>query len=493
MDPLIKQLNRACDPDEPAPAEYYLDCSAARGNSSLTHEFHRRLELADADFLCFLFSGHIGCGKSSELRELERTLDPAVRIREAEQSGDTPQQLQELRRSVAATFASGQHERYFPVLLDVHEYLDDFDVTLTDILLAVITELGDALRTHLRIELKDNYFVKRLQDVQNLALTEVSLDGGEISAGVAKVKISALKTDPGGRDKVRRALEPHTGSLLEEMNLIFERARYEVTNLSVPSGEPKYKDIVLIIDNLEKMRKFEGIPEALDSQRELFLDRSAQLTGMKMHVIYTIPLRLARSVYAPQLADRYSAPFVLPMVKVMDRGTRQPYQVGVDFLRDMIAKRMPGFGLDQIFEPEALKLLIEYSGGHIRSLISFIRNACAYAERMPLSVEAVSQAIGRMGQVFDTSIPADYWIKLAQLERSANHKIPNGDLDYLKMLENLSVLEYINGSKTTGRIAIPTTWYAVNPIVRELEQFAEALASLSALTSASLINPGEGH
>ena len=46
------------------------------------------------------------------------------------------------------------------------------------------------------------------------------------------------------------------------------------------------------------------------------------------------------------------------------------------------------------------------------------------------------------------------------------------------MLEHLSVLEYINGSKDDP-FAPSEPWYAVNPIVRELEKFKAAVKALS--------------
>jgi hypothetical protein len=70
----LKHIYNACDPFVPATEEDYYDCSEARGSGSLTLEFQRHLGLAE-DYLSFLFSGHLGSGKSSELRNLERVLE----------------------------------------------------------------------------------------------------------------------------------------------------------------------------------------------------------------------------------------------------------------------------------------------------------------------------------------------------------------------------------------------------------------------------------
>src|ERR1700704_4788900 len=120
MPDALKEIYNACDPYMPATAEYYSDCSAARGSGALSQEFQNHLRLAK-DYVYFLFSGHIGCGKTSELRDLERSLINAAPEREC----------------------------YFPILLDVSEYLDDYDAAPTDILLAIVTELADTLRIKL--------------------------------------------------------------------------------------------------------------------------------------------------------------------------------------------------------------------------------------------------------------------------------------------------------------------------------------------------------
>jgi len=56
--------------------------------------------------------------------------------------------------------------------------------------------------------------------------------------------------------------------------------------------------------------------------------------------------------------------------------------------------------------------------------------------------------------------------------------IPGGDDDYLSMLNNLSVLEYINGGEDDP-FAPVEPWYAANPIVRELQKFKAATSALS--------------
>lgn len=76
-------------------------------------------------------------------------------------------------------------------------------------------------------------------------------------------------------------------------------------------------------------------------------------------------------------------------------------------------------------------------------------------------------------RTYSTCINEAYWDKLAALEHAPDQHIPGGDDDYLTMLENMSILEYINGGSDDP---IGEPWYAVNPIVSELQRFKQVNA-----------------
>lgn len=450
MTDVLKSIYNACDPYALAPPEYYYDCSEARGGSALAQEFQRHLALAN-DHIYFLFSGHIGCGKSSELGELKRSL----------------------------THAAPPLACYFPILLNVSDYLDDFDATPTDLLLAIVTEIADTLRREANIETKDSYFTKRLNEIKEFFLSDVEINEGELELGFAKAKIQRLKKDPTARHKVRAVLEPKMSTMLEEINFVLEDARLKIRTHPVGPGKRNCADIVVIVDNLEKIRRIAGLEEGLASQRELFLERYTQLVGIKANFIYTVPLRLVRSPDGPQLEHRYGPLFVLPMIKTHERGSDVPYKAGIDSLKEILRKRLGNLTLEEVFAHDALDFFLKYSGGNVRSLMTFVQNACTYASAVPIPLVAAQKAVQQTVRTYATAIPEHHWKKLARLDLSIDQKIPNGDNDYLVMLENLSVLEYINGGDEDP-FASAEPWYAVNPIVRELQKFKAARSRLQA-------------
>ncbi len=457
MDGALSNIYMAFDPNEAATADVYVDYAEARGQTNLARQFRKHLAGvagAPGKYLCFLFTGHIGCGKSSELHHL------CAEVKKSE------------------PFQPG----YLTVFLDAREYFDDFDVTMTDILLAIVTELANTLRKEIGYDLKDTYFRERFEEIKTFLLSDAELAKGGIDLPGLKLEVQRLRRSPEARQSVREKLKPQSKRMLEEINAVFKEARSAVAREKDSTGRQKYQDILLVFDNLEKMEKFENVEGGLASHRELFLERSAQLTGLQIHTIFTVPLRLVRSSDGPQLFQRYGHnPFVLPMVKVIKRPlpgqAREIYPNGVEAMRKMLSKRIGNQTLDEVFEPAALDFLLEYSGGHTRNLVSFVQNAATYADNLPISYKAARDAVKQSIGVYSASIPEYHWNKLAQLELSADQQIINGDEDYAKMLENLSVLEYRNGDDENS-LESDAPWYVVNPLVRELRKFKSAVGKL---------------
>lgn len=352
--------------------------------------------------------------------------------------------------------------------------LDNYDVAPTDILLAMVAELANELKEREGAVIADSYFRRRFDEIKGFFLSEVEINEGELPLWEAKVKIQRLKKDPTARQEVRKRLQPQLSTMSEEINLVFERARSSLRAAQERAGKQASRDIVIVADSLDKIRQVDGHAAGVSSQRALFLDQYTRLTGLRAHIIYTIPLELSRSIAGARLLGLYGHLFVLPMVKTFARGTRAPYEGGIRSLHDVLRHRLKGHELEDLFAPEALEFLITYCGGHVRQFLSFVQAASTYAERTPIPLEAAHKAIRQTVRAYATTIPEPYWAKLKALDLSDTQKVPNGDEDYLRMLENLIVLEYVNGGAEDDPFLSAAPWYAVHPIVRELQEFKQA-------------------
>jgi len=460
MSEILKRLYNACNPLRPATPPQYVDSDEARGSRDLSRQFLSELNNIEGDFLTFLFTGHLGCGKSSELHHLaEQLRNPDPRL-------NSPS--------------------YFPIILDAEEFIDTYDVTPTDVLLSILSRVAQEL-AKIGIELQDSFLWRRLEKVKDLLLTEIAAPkeiGVEGTFPLAKVtaKFPLLKSDPTNRDIVRKALGRDTSTLKSEIKHQFEMARGRLAHKECrkdKDGKP-YRDIVLILDNLEKVDCVQGLGEGYISHRQFFLESASQLIDLGVHVIYTVPLPLVIAD-GPELGQRYgSMPFVLPMIKIEERAPeRTRYEPGWKTLRDLVHKRV---GLDtpleSVIDKGALDFLIGCSGGNTRQLLVFIKQAATLCDEAPIGLRAAQQAIADTVSLY-SRMPKRYWEQLAALELSPDQDIDTADEGLKAMLKQLIVLEYRNGGAEDDPFNPSAPWYAVHPIVRALRPFKAAVKRLN--------------
>ncbi|MGD1808380.1 P-loop NTPase fold protein [Dapis sp. BLCC M126] len=348
---------------------------------------------------CELFTGHIGCGKSTELLRLKAALEKA---------------------------------EFHVVYFESSQDLEMGDVDIGDIMLAIARRVTESIESLEKISLPQPKGFQRIIDgAVKLLQTEIDLSAeatlpgvGQISAssedkfsleaglpGIGEVKASddegvSLVLEIGKitaktknslelRKKLRDYLEPQTASILEIIN----------TELIEPTVEKLKQDgkkgLVVIVDNLDRVEnrtKAWGRPQP----EYLFVDRGEQLRQLKCHLIYTIPLSLMFSNDYNRLTSRLAVePKVLPMVPVRLRDGNE-YALGMNNLRQMVlARAFPDLDSEQrlgliseVFDtPETLDRLCQISGGHVRELLQLLRSLIMKERKLPLSRECLERVI----------------------------------------------------------------------------------------------------
>jgi len=454
-----KAIFNAFEPNVPATRYFYADCKEARGDSNLVKKIIKRLRNAENTNLHYLFTGHLGCGKSSELLHLAKIIK--------------------------------EKTTFFPIYIDFEKYLDVQDTTLEDIFLGMISEVVRQYKDKFEFNFKIENYTLFKQVIGFFGDFSVK---GEIGLpfDIAKLNIEKLRQNPNLRQQIREAINKDARkSLLGELNLII----FEIEkNLK---QDTEFTKLIIIADSLEKIKRFEkdrilkesekdrmlkegeNAEDETASQKYLFLDKEEQLAGIVTNVIYTVPLFLYRS-YGKQLTEAYGKNvFVLPMVKIHKRGKfDEPFEIGRKELIEIINLRLKNKEtlINDVFEPDALEYLLKYSGGHIRSLIRFVQEALLEVDELPINFASARKSVREEVRSFAASVRENYWEKLAKLELSANQQIENGDEDYSKMLESLAILEYVNGDDEERD---DNVWYAVNPSIRLTIKFQEALKKLT--------------
>lgn len=435
----LRRFYRACNPtrtlkvEDPEDRKYYIDFSPVRG-SDLIRELRRMITvLATDEPTCQLFTGHIGCGKSTELLRLKAELE-----------------------------AEGFHAVYFESSRD----LDLADIDVTDILLAIAQRVSGSLES-IGIHLRPRYFANLFGEISDFLKTPVNLDvEAELSLGIGKIT-AQTRESPRLRDRLRQYLEPRTNSILEAINdELFERANQALKR----QGK---RGLVVIVDNLDRVDS--SLKPSGRSQPEyLFVDRGDQLKQLNCHVVYTIPLVLVFSNELGRLINRFGVdPKVLPMVPVqLPEG--KPCEPGLALLRQMVLARAfpdasPGDRLaqvPQVFDDvHTLDRLCRISGGHVRNLLVLL-NRCLQQEDPPISRDCLESIIAQRRNELSLSITGDEWPLLQRIMQQQQDV--RGEEAYKLLLRSLFVFEY----RHDGLL-----WNDINPILAETQEVQAWLTS----------------
>jgi hypothetical protein len=191
--------SRTLDMGKAEDRQYYIDFSSVRGGK-IIEELRRTIILAD-ERTCQLFTGHIGCGKSTELLRLKTELEQ-----------------------------QGFHVVYFESSQD----LDMADVDISDILLAIARQVSKSLEES-KINVQPTGFKQLLQGAARVLNAEVkgvkvkvpevgdfgttSKEGGEFSLAFGIGEITAKAKDSQDiRSLLRQYLEPRVNGILEAIN-----------------------------------------------------------------------------------------------------------------------------------------------------------------------------------------------------------------------------------------------------------------------------------
>ena len=428
----------ACNPsktlkvEQPEDLQYYIDFSSVRGGNVI-QRLQRTIALQPNVATCQLFTGHIGCGKSTELFRLKAELE---------------------------------QQKFHVVYFESSADLDMADVDISDILLAITRQVSSSLE-QVNVRLKPDYFVQVLGEIADFLQTPIEFSaeaGFSLPLGIGKVT-AKTKDSPKLRSQLRQYLEPRTSSILEAINT---EVLGKATQLLKAQG---YAGLVVIIDNLDRV---DSSPKTTGrSQPEyLFIDRGEQLKKLNCHVVYTIPLVLIFSNELSTLTNRFGVkPTLLPMVKVKARGGAI-HEEGLKLMRQMVmARAFPELSeaqrlgrITDVFESAAtLDRLCHISGGHVRNLLVLLYS-CLQEADPPIQQACLEMVIREYRDDLISAISNEEWALLRQtLQNQDNVK---GEQEYQTLLRSMFLFEY---SDEEGR------WFDINPAIAESKKFKQGL------------------
>lgn len=414
MDP-AKTLEKAIflfDPIKPLSNNEELENYYVDRGSDVTFDIKLMLRSSDLEEktpIKPLFTGHKGSGKSTEINNLCRDLDD-----------------------------------YFFVVRVVMRKRPD--VTYVDVLLKTAMSLFRAASDEEIIKRAPAQIAAGIWEtvsdfVEKKIFGEVSVRSDVIvpSEFTAKVNVLGIEfegkfdNEPVSRDKMRHVSEQQITEVVDKINLLADAVRSKY-------GKP----VLFVFEDTDKLD-----PEVA---KKLFYERGQTITDFRASAIFLMDISLYYSGQFNTIKSYFQECYCLPNIKLRTRDGK-PYAEGESLLNEIIARRIEGSLLDE----EARKLIIQTSGGLIRSLIALMRNAAlAAAARQPSKIEKLDavRAIGRLRNDFIASLESKHY---PILRARHEDKRLSKDEDIQDLLERLALLEYRNDG----------FWCDVHPIILE--------------------------
>lgn len=427
----------------------YIDFSSVRGGKIIEELKDNITFFSPDEPTCVLFTGHIGCGKSTELLRLKAELEQ-----------------------------EGFHVVYF----ESSEDLEMADVDIGDVLLAIARRVSQSLE-QLDLE-QPKGLTELLRGAAKILLTEIEFKDFELGMpkveGLPEVKMTAnkqgefslafgigkitakAKSDSSLRERLNQYLGPQKSKLLQAIN----RELLEPAIAKLKQGGKK--GLVVIVDNLDRIDNRQK-PFGRPQQEYLFVDQGECLTKLGCHLVYTMPLALKFSNDYGLLTQRFEEPKVLPMVPVQYRDGSECTE-GLVLLRQMVlARAFPELDeadrfnqITHVFDsPASLDRLCCISGGHVRDLLRLLNDWIKKGRQLPLTGETLEAVIRSRRNEMTMPISDDEWELLRQVRQ---RKKVSGDQGYQTLIRSRLVFEYRDRGES---------WFDVNPILLEARELCE--------------------
>ena len=405
--------------------KYYIDFSSVRGGKIIEDLKDNIAMWSPDEPTCQLFTGHIGCGKSTELWLLKQQLE-----------------------------AEGFHVVYF----ESDKNLEMGDLDVSDILLTIARQVSESLNTREKLNLDEpRRFKSIIEGAIKLLQTEIEISPEfELSFGIAKITAQA-KASPQLRSKLRDYLGPRSNGIIETINQELLEPAHKKLKQRGKNG------LVVIVDNLDKVDSSPK-PWGRPQPEYLFVDRGEQLASLHCHVIYTLPLALRFSNDFNTLTQRFkSDPQVLPMVSIQLRDGKE-FGEGMAKLRQLVlARAFPHLEeqqrlekITEIFDStETLDYLCKMSGGHVRNILRILNDAIKKQKGLPISSENLNKVIQNFRNERTLAVEDEEWELLRQVAQTQKVK---GDDGYQRLIRSMFVYEYRDDDGS---------WFDINPILKD--------------------------
>lgn len=431
--------------------DYYIDFSSVRGGQAI-EKLKNYIKGLSNESTRRLFTGHIGCGKSTELRKLGNDL---------------------------------QNEKFHVIYVSAAKGLESMEnVEVSDVLLTIAQQVSENLE-NVQIDLEFKGFKGFLKRAADILLTEIEVQkfgikvpgngeasissSGEFSVNIGIAQLTAkAKQDENFRDKLKNYMAGRSPDILKEINEgLLKPAVQELVSKHGKEG------LVILVDGLDLLANTSRAT-GTSQQEHLFVDKQDYLK-LHCHVIYTMPLRLTFSNSLTKLDEYYGRSIVLPMVPLALKSGEE-YPRGIELMYQLaLARAFPKEPketltslLHKVFESqESLNRLCRASGGHVRRFLVLLHEWVIEDGVLPLSSKGLEGIIQENSSRIVAGIDPDEWALLMEVYQTK--KAPGNK--YQSLIHDMFIYQYYERNNST--------WFDVNPLIVESHDFKEQINQLN--------------
>jgi len=357
----------------------------------------------------FFFSGHRGCGKSTELLHLMSNTEI--------------------------------QKKYWPINFSIREETDIIDIDFRDVLLAIGSRLfreyrkkGGELPDQLLRELSSwkGKVEKEISTILQGRISEV-----EMGASVEAFFINAgmkMKLEPATRVELRQIVETDITGLIAIIN-----------HIAAAIYSQEHRIPLVLIDDMDK-------PD-LDRACAIFHDRREIMMQPNCAIVYTVSSALFYSKEFDAIRDQA---LFLPNINLHPFADTQTNNLeGYRTLDNFVSVRME----PRLVDPRALEQAITYSGGVFRELARILRTAIGRARRRKaecIEVEDIEWSATEIRNEYRRILDREDLKLLKKVQETKQ-------LEYTDrirpLLQLLALLEYRDQEKN---------WCDVHPVLRKM-------------------------
>lgn len=319
-------------------------------------------------------------------------------------------------------------DKYHIVLFSAKDETNFEDVKAIDLLLTTYMQV--------LLSMKDegiDHFLSPFEEMLDAVKMRLELkDTGISLLGILSFK---MKTEKESRSALRENLQTRIAILHKNLSRVCGDF-YQQTK----------KEVLIIIDDLDKLKP--------DFAEEIFFKNINLLIMPEVKIIYTHPLD---TYYSPAFIHTEYKDQFIPPVNLYDKA-HQYQGDSLENFKKLVLKRIDA----ALIEEDALKTLIDHSGGLLRDLINFMHIACKKAIdveapiiNQTIAQEVITKQANKYYRLFD--FPTYQTDAITIMETREKTEITNKVLIHL--LRYLFVLEYRQQD---------TTWFDVHPCLKKV-------------------------